>query len=698
MIIKSVRLRNFGVFEDHTVDFSPRMNLIVGKCGSGKSTIINAVKLALTGEYFGVKEENVRQLKPETEKSFVELKLEHAGLDVYVKRNVCSSGVTLKINGEKQGRNIEEVNSILWDLLDTNKDKISNYVFSDQECVKGVLGMRPSARKTALLKLFGVTKAADIYKSLGDYANKITVPTSGVDADLLAKDIEDLTAEIATIDVQFLDLAYDEKFVTDRVKSLQKSIDAIAVHRKFLPLKEAKELEIAALVSSIEELQKAAADKRAEIDKLTGSLKDASMDVEIADSVVSVWATIAKNQSKFDALVLQEKEDVVSLTKLNRPAIAALSVGELQKYEKLQSDLGNYKNELAKYASLTNDDSCPACGLTGGDIEKHAIVISDTIAVLAPVVNVLAARKTEWDAYADAKTSLQKQLKDVRNSLSVLDFPPQPEMSKEKSAEITSAVGAVKSCLLSAAKALAVINSSLENAELNKLKAEKELANYLTELDVSVVYTDEIADGIVSERDNLLQVRVSYNNLVLERTKLNERLNANTARLQDHQAVLAQAKRVHAAKASLAKIRDVFHYDNVPRMVSYRYLEHLQDKVNNVLALFDAEYRVEPDDSLGFTATFLDGSRSHSASRLSVGQQIELAISFRVAVNSTFASSLSVLSMDEPTAYLDDDDLDKLPEVFAPLRNVAESQGLQIIVVTHEKSIKHLFDKIIEVV
>ena len=115
------------------------------------------------------------------------------------------------------------------------------------------------------------------------------------------------------------------------------------------------------------------------------------------------------------------------------------------------------------------------------------------------------------------------------------------------------------------------------------------------------------------------------------------------------------------------------------------------------LSLFAATFSVAPDDSLGFTATFFDGSRTHSADRLSVGQKIILAISFRVAVNSTFAGSLSVLSMDEPTPGLHEEELDRLPEVFEPLRNVAQSQGLQIIVVTHEPRIEHLFDKVIEV-
>jgi len=696
MIIKSVRLRNFGVFEDHTVDFSPRMNLIVGKMGSGKSTILRAVKLGLTGEYFGNKDENVRQHKRDADKSFIELQLSHAGSDIYVKRNVCSSGATLKVNGEKIGRNVEEVNSVLWDLLETDKDKISNYIFADQECIKGVLDMRPSERKNALLKLFGVTKAADIYKQLGDYGNKIAIPTSLVDVNALEAEIAELEVAIAVLDVELAEVTYDDAFVAKRVRELQTVIDAISVQRKFVPLKEAKEVELKACESSIVDLSDKVVSKESEIEKVKESLEAAADDATLARSAVAAWNLIKANKDKVDSL---KKEEFAIIGFLGRlaPPNSFISEVECSVLDTRKAELAEYKNELLKYHNITNKDACPACGLHGGDIESRADFLREQIQAVEPQVVFDAARRIAWTEYEDSKASLQRELEAVCESLSLLSAAKEPSMSRDAASDIVKSMDAVTACLANLVSDLSLTNLSLTNATEMAGKLERELAVYAKELAGCVIYDTDSADAVVQERDGLLVAKTANGKLAVERAQLAERLSAGRLRLRDHQAVLAQAKRVQDTKAYLDKIRDVFHYDNVPRMVSYRYLEHLQDKVNDVLSLFAAPFSVTPDDSLGFTAEFFDGSRVHSADRLSVGQKIVLAISFRVAVNSTFARSLSVLSMDEPTPGLDPESLARLPEVFEPLRDVAQAQGLQIIVVTHEPRIEHLFDEVIEV-
>ena len=697
MIIKSVRLRNFGVFEDHTVDFSPQMNLIVGKMGSGKSTIIRAIKLGLTGEYFGNKDENVRQNKNDTDKSFIELQLSHEGFDIYVKRNVCSSGVTLKVDGEKRGRNVEEVNSILWDLLDTDKDKISNYLFADQECIKGVLDMRPSDRKNALLKLFGVTKAAAVYKQLGDYLGKLDTPTSLVDVNALETEISELEVSIAAIDAELTTLDYDDSFVAKRLKELQTVIDAISVQRKFVPLKEAKAAELTLCEDSIVDLRDKVVSKESEIESVKESLEAAVDDAAEARSAVAAWNLIKANKDKVDSLKKEKLAIYDSFDDLAPPRHAPITEDECSVLDTRKSELAAYKNELLKYHDITNKDACPACGLPGGDIESRASFLREQIQSVEPQVVLDDARRIAWREYDASREAHERELEVVCESLSLLSAAKEPSMAWDTANDIVKSVDSVKSCLANLVQDLSLTEASLTGAAELAGKLERELAVYTKELAGSITYDVDSANAVVQERDGLLAAKTAHVKLCVDRAKLGERLDAGRLRLHDHQAVLAQAQRVHDKKAYLEQIRNVFHYDNVPRMVSYRYLEHLQDKINDVLSLFAAPFSVAPDDSLGFTATFFDGSRTHSADRLSVGQKIILAISFRVAVNSTFAGSLSVLSMDEPTPGLHEEELDRLPEVFEPLRNVAQAQGLQIIVVTHEPRIEHLFDKVIEV-
>lgn len=53
IMIEKIRIKNFKIFKDITIDFNENINILVGDNGTGKSTIIEAINLALTGLYKG---------------------------------------------------------------------------------------------------------------------------------------------------------------------------------------------------------------------------------------------------------------------------------------------------------------------------------------------------------------------------------------------------------------------------------------------------------------------------------------------------------------------------------------------------------------------------------------------------------------------------------------------------------------------
>lgn len=48
-VIKKLKLKNFKRFEDFEVDFTPNINLIIGDNEAGKSTILTALELVISG-------------------------------------------------------------------------------------------------------------------------------------------------------------------------------------------------------------------------------------------------------------------------------------------------------------------------------------------------------------------------------------------------------------------------------------------------------------------------------------------------------------------------------------------------------------------------------------------------------------------------------------------------------------------------
>jgi DNA repair exonuclease SbcCD ATPase subunit len=165
--------------------------------------------------------------------------------------------------------------------------------------------------------------------------------------------------------------------------------------------------------------------------------------------------------------------------------------------------------------------------------------------------------------------------------------------------------------------------------------------------------------------------------------------------LQDAIAQERQFAKQTSWRQQLQQVRDVLHRDAAPKAVMQRNLVRAQTVINEKLAIFDTTYRVTADPvDLSFIATFPDG-RTQPADRLSIGQKVLLALSFRLAMSELHAQ-LGFLVLDEPTAFLDEHHIAGFAPVLLQLREVAAARGLQCLMVTHEQQLAPLFDDVIQ--
>jgi len=147
----------------------------------------------------------------------------------------------------------------------------------------------------------------------------------------------------------------------------------------------------------------------------------------------------------------------------------------------------------------------------------------------------------------------------------------------------------------------------------------------------------------------------------------------------------------------LKRVRDGLHYRELPRIMSQNVMRDLTACVNSYLDQFNAPFVVEAEEEgFGFRCCFTDGRTMPDphpdASLLSGGQKVALAIAFRMAIYMTFGGELGLLSLDEPTAYLDEASIGHLGELLEKVGAVARNKGLQILMATHEKAIMPFLD------
>ena len=105
-MIKSVRIKNYILIDDLTVEFSDGLNVITGETGAGKSIIINAIDIALGAKV------SADVIKKGTEKALIELfissealktPLEENGIDfeeeTVISREISGNSSRFRING-----------------------------------------------------------------------------------------------------------------------------------------------------------------------------------------------------------------------------------------------------------------------------------------------------------------------------------------------------------------------------------------------------------------------------------------------------------------------------------------------------------------------------------------------------------------------------------------------------------------------
>ena len=157
------------------------------------------------------------------------------------------------------------------------------------------------------------------------------------------------------------------------------------------------------------------------------------------------------------------------------------------------------------------------------------------------------------------------------------------------------------------------------------------------------------------------------------------------------------AARLHVSD----RVKDWFHHNNGPRIIVTAVLGALTDDVNRFLGNFTAPFVVVPDpEQVGFRVQFTDGrdcpEEPPGTGVLSGGERVQLAVAFRLAIYGMFAGKLGLLSLDEPTAYLDDSNVDRFGVLLTKVREIARNMNTQVFLATHERAVIPHMDSVID--
>ena len=164
MILLNLKLENFKKYKNFKIDFSLGLIGIIGKNGSGKSTIFEAILFALYGELKNkAYKEIIRNSDASTKDAVVvELIFEFENCEYKIIREfrgkALSANAKLYKNEDLVCTGARDVTSRIISLIKMNKEAFLATLFSSQKELNALSSLKNEDRKRMIRKLLGLEK------------------------------------------------------------------------------------------------------------------------------------------------------------------------------------------------------------------------------------------------------------------------------------------------------------------------------------------------------------------------------------------------------------------------------------------------------------------------------------------------------------------------------------------------------------
>lgn len=695
MQIRRVRLTNVCQFSAADVQFASGMTGILGRNGFGKSNLLNMIYAAFTGDFScnaGTKDLNIYGPVRDDKKAPSKIEVEFV-------IGKTTAQLTRALRGDKTRLVVGELDPVYGDiavtaeicrLLQVSVDMLSDHIFVRQgEIYRGVFDGRETERLKALQQLFQLDWAGTCYQALSRRLTSLPAAQ--------------------TIDIELMDA---------RIRTAEEDLQAIAVQKQELPL-------------SAPAAQQAITDAQAVVDaynrrkelqsKLTMEAKQlqqldadyAALDTGLDNYPVTDTTSITTELDELRAVLTAWERYDDNVERCNAYARKTAQLAELPA-EPVPPDGYTPSDEITELIALNSCDmertvlrqfdsgstkKCPTCCRDVDEafskvLDKFRTRVTRADTLVAKLRQNLVRSKAYEREYATWEHTCKERTRayqaHIKQGAPVMTLPPTTDRDDAvaRSAQLREQ--------LAEHNKIARERRALE-AELAELRGQAAQCRQ-----VQQQHADELATIPVAEASDLqhAQQDIQYCRQLLEshavfQGRMNEaRRNLQVCKTQREGArdIAAQQAVLAAQRARLEQLRGAVHPHALPRLFTQRYMHELTVEINQLLESFQVPFTVGIADGLTMFAQHANGTRD-SVQRLSGGQKVVLALGFRVAVYRRFARHVGLLVLDEPTEYLDKENIDCLLTALDKVREMVDSDNMQCVVVTHESRLQGTFDK-----
>ena len=374
MILSKLRLEHFKKYTQYEIEFGEGLVGIIGKNGSGKSTIFEAILFALYGELKtkGYKEIIRNSNATTKDPVVVELEFEFEDKEYKVVREfrgkALSANAKLYINGELTTSGAKEVTTAIVNLTRMNKDAFMHTLFASQKELTSLSSLKNEDRKKMIRKLLGLEKIDHIEKELVEKSRELKREISAFAEVLLGEDeIKAKQEQIKINEAKKESLTKDEQSKTKELGTLKTKETSIKKELNvFAKTKEKKQK----LFSELELLKNSISSETLNQTKLIAQNHELEHKqeklIELGD-VKKEYTTLQETLKEQDKL----KEYHLKKDGLNKELVQLR-----EQYTKSKADIHKLEKECEDYDELVftaKNLEIDIAGVTDTVMKKHTI-------------------------------------------------------------------------------------------------------------------------------------------------------------------------------------------------------------------------------------------------------------------------------------------------------------------------------------
>ena len=643
-------IHNYGIIDDLAIEMSPGLTTISGHNGTGKSTTVDALYFALTGEPMDGR--NVAELvnwNAVDGKAVVVLSCE-----AFTVTRIIKNGLThkLELPGNQVLTKKADVNAWLFEHYQIDNPGVLREVFfSAQLHATDLFDTTNSNRLNMLSKMFGLDRLEHcrtvIYRILSD----TPIPTVN----------EELIQQLA-----------------DRVKA---SEDAVATASADVKNAESAVAAINFDAQEYERVRNAPTD--VEKSKRLEALQTARKNVDTATVSYSELSGKLANFQKFREMKTQY--DLRAQRKKLLEELAAISEGisrdkllEAQRKVGLEDAvLGHHIEDLRK--RIIDTDTCP---LTGGKPCLDYLRFHDPQLIEAEIAE---KQKRRDDLQEDLKQIAEligqddeksKQRARINYQLEQIELGPDPEFTEEEVDKELADLGDFEQVRAAHASLDEYLN--IWEGEVSKHEQwwnENSLIDTVTD-----AQKQEWADKYREHYGATIQLKAAQEALASKQYALKQDKDMLQEMLTDRERVMSQQKRVE----DLKDVRDLLSRENLQRALMQRAMKRVNKEIASCSRIFNFKYRVFLTET-GDIVFQDDVIEPKDVRFLSGGQKYTAAIITRIAFARVLNTAFDFLVLDEPSICLDDSSREMLAALLSALNERFKSENKYLVVPTHDE-------------